>query len=90
MDTVVDRKLPGYRYSASIFIKVIGCEIYHGSSNDLYLCCQMNFASNVVQNEAPQFVDLELLDVNTSNEFGILGTPAMRIRSSVGFIFLPL
>ena len=41
----------------------------------------MDFASNVVQTKAPQFVDLGLPDVNTSDEFSILGTPATRIRS---------
>ena len=78
MDTSVDIKLPDNRNSASGFSKVIGSELLHGSSNDIYLHCQMNFFSNVVKTWAPKFVGLEIPDVNTSNEFAILGTPATR------------
>ena len=40
----------------------------------------MKFLSNVVQTEAPQFVDLGLLTINTSNDLSLLVTPATRIR----------
>ena len=40
----------------------------------------MNFSSNVVETEAPQFVDLVILFINTSNELGVLSTPATIIR----------
>ena len=48
LDTSVDIKLTNDGDSASIFIKVIGRELYHGSSADLYLRCWMDFASNIV------------------------------------------
>ena len=41
----------------------------------------MDFAINVVQTKAPQFVDLGLPSVNTSDEFSILYTPLTKIRS---------
>ena len=40
----------------------------------------MNFAGDVVQTQAPQFMDLEILDINTLNESGVLGTPVTRIQ----------
>ena len=40
----------------------------------------MNLFSNVVQTEAPQFIDLGLPDINTSNKPDILSTPSTRIR----------
>ena len=79
LDTAVDRKFHNDQYSASFFSKIISRELSQGSINDLYLCCRKNFSSNVVQTKAPQFVDLGLLDVNTSNELGVLSTPAIRI-----------
>ena len=47
-DTSIDRKLSDDQDSASIFSKVIGCELSHGSRADLYLCFRMDFKSNVV------------------------------------------
>ena len=81
MDAVVDGNLPDDRYSASFFRKLIGHKISHGSSDDLYLRCRMNFLSNVVQTEAPQSVDLGIPAINTLNENGVFGTPSTRIRS---------
>ena len=69
LDSSVDRKLTDDWDYASIFSKVIGCELFHGSIADLYLRCRMGVASNVVQNEAPQFVGLRLLAVNTLHDF---------------------
>ena len=83
LDTIADRKFPNDRDSASVFSKVIGRKLSHGSRNDLYLRCWMNFLSNIFQIEAPQLVHLGLLDVNTLNEFGILGTPATRVRRPI-------
>ena len=80
LDTYVDRKLSDGRDSASIFSKVIGRELSHGSSADLCSLCWMDFASNVVQTKVPQFMDCLLLAINTLDEFGIQGTPATRIR----------
>ena len=79
-DTIIDKKLRNDRYYAPFFSKVIGHELYHGSSNDLYLRCRMNFLSNVVQTEALQLVDLGILAIKTSYELSVLNTPATRIR----------
>ena len=79
LDTFVDGKSPNYRDSASVFSKVIGRELSHGYSNDLYLCCGMNLLSNVVQTEAPKFVDFGLPAIITSNELSVLGNNATSI-----------
>ena len=79
LDTSIDRNLPDDQDYASISRKVISLELSHGSSTDLYSRCPMEFASNVVQTKAPQFVDLGLPAVNISDEFSILGTPVTRI-----------
>ena len=80
LDTSVDIKFPNDWYSTSIFRKLIGREISHGSSADIYLRCWMDFASDVVQTEAPYFLELGLSAVNTSDEVGIFDTPTTIIR----------
>ena len=80
MDTSADRKLPDDQDSPSIFIKVIDRELSHGSSSNLYSRCWMDLASNVVQTEAPHFVELRLPAINTLDEVCILGTPETIIR----------
>ena len=80
MDTAADRNFPYDQDSVSVFRKAIGHEFSDSFSNNLYSRYRMNFLSNVVQNEAPKFVYLGLPVVNTSTEFGILGTPATTIR----------
>ena len=42
----------------------------------------MDFVNNVVRTEAPNFAELGIPAVNTSDEVNILGTPATRIISS--------
>ena len=81
MDTAVDKKLPGDRDSASIFSMVIGHKLSHGPSDDFYLRFRMDFSSNDIQTEAPEFVNLGLPTINTSNKLGVLGFTATRIRS---------
>ena len=63
----------------SIFSKVIGNELSHSSNADLYLRFWMDFASNTVGTKAPNFVDLEILDVTSLDEFNTFGTLATRI-----------
>ena len=41
LDTVFDRNFPDDRYPASVFGKVIGRELSHGFSNNLYSRCSM-------------------------------------------------
>ena len=82
-DTSIDRNLDDDKDSKSIISKVIGRELSHRSSANLYLHYRVDFTSNAVRNEAPHFVDLELLAINTSDEANIFGIPATRIRSTV-------
>ena len=63
-----------------ILSKVIGLKLSDSSSDDLYLLCRMKFVDDVVNNQAPQFMDMGLLVINKMNESGVLGTPATRIR----------
>ena len=83
LDTVVDGKFPNDRDSEFIFSKVIGSELSHGSRDDLYSRCRMNFLDDILQTEAPQFVDLGLLAINKLNESGVLGTTVTRIQKSM-------
>ena len=78
-DAVVDINFPNDMDSASIFSKVIGHKLSDGSSNDLYLYCRTNFAADVFQTQAPQFMDMGLLAINILNEISVLGTTATRI-----------
>ena len=79
-DACVDGNLENYGDSTSILSKVIGLELLHSTSTDIYLRCRMDFTSNAVRNEAPNFVDLGLPNVNASDEFNSFGNPATRFR----------
>ena len=67
LDTSVDTKLANDGYYMPICSKEIGSELSHNSSGNLYSRFRVDFASNSVRTEAPHFVDLELLVVNTSD-----------------------
>ena len=79
-DASIDRKLANDGDSTSIFSKVIGPELSHSTSADLYLRCRMDLTSNAVVTEAPNLVNLGLPAIITSDEFNTFGTPATRIR----------
>ena len=79
-DNYVDTNLANIGDSTSIFSKLIGCELSHSSSANLYLICQMDFFSNTVRTKGPNFVDLGIPAVNESDEVNIFGTPATIIR----------
>ena len=69
--------------STSIFLKIIGRGLSHSSSSNLYLRCQVDFASNTVGTKAPHFVDFGLPAVNASDEVNIFGTPNTRTRRPI-------
>ena len=79
-DTSVDRSLGNDEDCTFIFSKVIGNELSHSSSANLYLQYWVDFASNAVRTKAPHFVYLGLLTVNASNEVNIFGTPDTKTR----------
>ena len=79
LDAVVDRNLPDDLDYVSIFNMAIGHKLPICSRYDLYLRYRMKFLGDVVQTQAPQFMDMWLLTINTFNESGVLGIPATRI-----------
>ena len=79
-DASIDGKLANDGDYTSIFSKVIGRELSHSYSTDLYLRCRTDFASNAVGTKVPNFVDLGLPSVNASDEFNTFGTTNTRIR----------
>ena len=83
METSVDKKFTIDQYFSSILSTVIGRDISHISSADLYFFCRMDDASKVVQTKASHLVELGILVAKTSNEVNILDTPATRLRSPV-------
>ena len=87
LDISSDRSFPGDQDSVSIFSSVIGRELSHGSSSDLYLRWRMDFASNFFRTKAPHLVELGIPAVNTSDEVDILGTP---VPESEGFRMDPI
>ena len=56
--------------STPIFSKVIGRELSHDSSSDIYLRCRVDLTSNDVGTEAPEFMHLGLPAVNALDELG--------------------
>ena len=91
LDTVINRKFTDDQDYTSLLIKLIVHKLSNGSIYDLYLRCRMNFSSNAVQTKAPQFVDLGLPAINTSNKLSVLGTTATRtiIRTDVYHWLVP-
>ena len=82
----VDINLANDGYSTSIFSKLLGRELPDSISANIYSLCWMDFMSNAVRTEAPNFVDLGLPAVNTLYEFNTFGTPDIRfIRPTCGF-----
>ena len=70
-------------YPTSNSSNVIGRELSHNSSNDIYLHCRVNFMRNAVGTKSPTFMNLWLPAVHTSNELGSFSTPATRVRRPV-------
>ena len=83
LDAFIDGNLPDDLNSASIFSKVIGHKRSNGSSSDLYSRFRINFENDLVQTQAPHFIDMGLPAINTFNESCVLGTPGTRIRRSM-------
>ena len=64
----------------SIFSKVIGYKISYGSRRDFYMRCRTNFASDTIQTETPQFVDMVILTIDELDECSGLSNPDTRTR----------
>ena len=68
IDTYINGFPDKLRDPTPIFSKVIGHKFTNKSSADVNLHCQMNFGSYAVFTESPNFVNLGLASVYTSNE----------------------
>ena len=81
LDISIDGNLYEDDKYTTTFSKIIGQELSHGSSTNIYLRCQMDFMSNAVRTEGTNFVHFGILAVNTSDELNPFGTPATRVIS---------
>ena len=63
------------------FIKVIVRELSDDSSTNIYLRCRLNFMRDAVVTESPNFTNLGLSAVHTSDEIGTFIITANRIGS---------
>ena len=80
-DTSIDWNLAKNGDSAPIFIKVIGQELSHGSSADIYSHCRVDLTSNAVGTQEPDFMHLGLPAVNSLDELNPSDNTATRVRS---------
>ena len=74
-DTSIDGYLAEGGDLATIFSKIIGQELSHGSSADIYSRCQMDFTSNAVGTKGKTFVHLGIPAVSALDELNPFGTP---------------
>ena len=81
LDAVIDGKFLDDLDSASILSKVICHKLSDSISGDLYLRCRTNFTNYPVQTQAPNFMDLGILYINTLNESSVLGNFASSIQN---------
>ena len=81
--TSINRYFSENWYPAPAFSKGIGQELYHNSSADIYSRCRVNFMHDAVGTNSPNFMNLWLLAVHTSNELGSFSTPATRVKRPV-------
>ena len=63
----------------STFSKVIGRELSHYFSANIYLRCRVNFTRNDVRTKIPDFMNLGLLAVHTSDKLRSFSIPATRV-----------
>ena len=77
--TSINGYLTDNRDSTPTFSKLIRLELSHNSSANIYLHCQVNFMRNSIGTKSPNFTDLGILAVYTSDELGSFDTPATRV-----------
>ena len=63
---------------------MVGLELVSGEVADVNASESINFASNPVLGEAPKFVDLRLLTVNTAEKLNSVFTPITRAEGLMG------
>ena len=67
-DTSINGNLAKNGDSTPIFSTVIGQELSHESSADIYSRCRVDFTSNAVRTKAPGFMHLRLPAINALDE----------------------
>ena len=77
-NTSIDRNLDDNGYSMPIFSRVIGRELSHDSSTNIYLRCRGNLTRNSVGTESPYFMHLGIPAVHVLDELRSFGTPDTR------------
>ena len=82
-NTSIDGNLAENGDSTPISSELIGQELSHNSSADIYSHCMVDFMSSSVGTEAPDFVHLGLLAVNSLDELSSFVTPATRFGRTV-------
>ena len=78
-ETSINDNLAQDEDSTTIFNKILGQELAHDSSTDVYSRCRVDFTSNAVGTEAPEFMHLGLLELNTSDELRSFDTPVTKV-----------
>ena len=66
---------------APTWSKVIGRKFTNKSNADVKSCCRMNLTSDAVLTKSPNFVNLWLLSIHTSDELRSVFIPTTRIRT---------
>ena len=67
--------------STPIFSKVTRRKLSHNSSIDIYSRCRVNFTSNAIRTEIPEFMHLGIPDVNALDELRSFCDPDTRVRT---------
>ena len=79
-DISIDGNLAENGDSTPISSNIIRQELYRGSSAYIYLRFRVDFKSNAVGTETPDFLHLGIPAFNESNELNPISTPATRFR----------
>ena len=59
--------------------KLVGCKFSDNSSVNVNLRCEMNFVSNAVFTQNPNFINIRLVSVNTIYKLGSVSVPTTRV-----------
>ena len=80
LDSPINRISAAHGHSTSIFIKVIGTKTVSGESAGVYVHERMDFASNSVVAESPNFLDLGLSPANKADKLKSIISPTTRVK----------
>ena len=75
LDTSINGIYAKHRYPAPTWSKVIGSKLSDKSSTEVYSRCRMNLTRDAVLIKTPNFMNLGLSSVHTSDELGSIFIP---------------